>query len=206
MDTSGASSPLIWLNICSALRIDPHGRGALDAANAALENAVGRTTLQRIKEGIEPRTSSLHKIARKLGVPAAQLLSHTHANEDHVEYRFSAIAAAIEERVTISLPPTKIWEDLVLEDIHGQFILTLPDDSLAPGYLPGQHGIWQAGNTAKPGQPVLIALPGGQFVIRIYEARPTGWAGVSQRVGHPTVTPEADGARIVARLRYLDLG
>jgi len=97
MDTSGASSPLIWLNICSALRIDPHGRGALDAANAALENAVGRTTLQRIKEGIEPRTSSLHKIARKLGVPAAQLLSHTHANEDHVEYRFSAIAAAIEQ-------------------------------------------------------------------------------------------------------------
>jgi hypothetical protein len=113
----------------------------------------------------------------------------------------------VSQRQAMVSPSTLVWEDLVIEDIRGQFILAIVGDALAPNYVPGQSGIWEAGRTGKPGQPVLLADAAGAFYLRLYEPRPGGsWAGVSQRVGHPELTPEQHGVRVVARLRYVDLG
>lgn len=117
------------------------------------------------------------------------------------------VAYELSHRQPIVTPKTLVWEDLVLEDVDGQFIMMIQGDALAPQYLPGQSGIWQAGSEGRPGQPVLLVDAAGTFHLRLYEPRGGGsWAGVSQRVGHRELTPERDQARVVARLRYLDLG
>lgn len=206
--TSPADAP-IWQAICTLLHIDPHSRGALDAAHTALHEAVGRGTLQRIKDGVEPRVASLNKIADALGVDRASLLTpawHT-TRETRAEYGGipTQIAQDIAAREKIALPKKYTWEGLMKESIEGQFTLPIADDALAPSYMPGQGGIWQAGASARAGQPVLIWLPGDRFVVRFYEQRGPSWAGVSERVGHKTITPQEDGAEIVARLVYVAL-
>lgn len=119
----------------------------------------------------------------------------------------ATLAHAVSERRTMIEPRTLVWEDLVTEEIQGQFALAIVGDALAPQYLPGQAGIWEACAEGRPGQPVLLVDPSGQFYLRLFEPRPGGsWAGVSQRVGHSTLTAEQDGVRVLPRLRYLDLG
>jgi len=118
------------------------------------------------------------------------------------------LAHAVSHAAGIVPPKTMVWEDLVREKIEGQFVLAVRGEALMPTYPPGQLGIWQAcDHTApNPGQAVLIQLPGSDFELRFYERRGPSWAGVSQRVGHAELQPQRDGATIVARLRYLDLG
>lgn len=117
------------------------------------------------------------------------------------------LAHALSHRTPIVDSRTLVWEDMVIEDVTGQFLMAIVGDALAPDYLPGQAGIWEAGSEGRAGKPVLLVDERGDFFLRLYEPRAGGsWAGISQRVGHRTLTPEADGARIIARLRYLDLG
>lgn len=179
-------------------------RGALDAVHAAVGSSVGRGTIQRITEGTQPRLASISKIARALGVETADLLSENLTAREGYKVNHH-LAHAVSHRIPIVPPQELIWEDLVRQTIEGQFILQIKGDALAPEFLPGQRGIWQAGNTARPGQPVLLCLPNDIFELRIFEDRGSTWAGVSPRTGHRTITPEVDEAEIVARLKYLDL-
>lgn len=199
-----ATTSVLWRNLCRLANVDPGMRGALDAVHAAVGRSVGRGTIQRITEGTQPRLTSLTKIARALGVETADLLSETLSVRESYNVN-SSLAHAVSQRAPIVLPQELIWEDLVRETIQGQFILAIKGDSLAPDFLPGQKAIWQAGCTARPGQPVLLRLPDESFELRIFEGRGATWAGISPRPGHRTITPEADGAEIVARLKYLDL-
>jgi len=203
-----SSTRPLWPIICQLDGIDAAAPGSLDAVHAALESCVGRGTLQRIREGGNPTLKSLTRIASQLGVDTSELLSQPNrAAEPRAQYAVSPLAHAVSQRQPIVSPRTLVWEDLVIDDVHGQFILAIVGDALAPHYLPGQSGIWEAGPTGKPGQPVLLADAAGAFYLRLYEPRPGGsWAGVSQRVGHPELTPERHGVRVVARLRYVDLG
>jgi hypothetical protein len=118
------------------------------------------------------------------------------------------LAHSVSQRAAIVIPKTIVWEDLVRESIEGQFLLAVKGEALMPAYPPGQMAIWQACDhtAAKPGQAVLVQLPGGRFELRFFEPRGTTWAGISQRVGHAELQPERDQAAVVARLRYLDLG
>lgn len=198
----------LWSIICRLAGVDSKAPGNLDAVHAALQGCVGRGTLQRIREGGNPTLKSMQRIAQQLGVEVSELLtSPNHVAEPRAAYGDSLLAHAVSQRQAMVSPSTLVWEDLVIEDIRGQFILAIVGDALAPNYLPGQSGIWEAGSTGKPGQPVLLADAAGAFYLRLYEPRPGGsWAGVSQRVGHPELTPEQHGVRVVARLRYVDLG
>jgi hypothetical protein len=191
----------MWRTICELANVDPEARGALDAVHLAVGEAVGRGTLQRITEGTQPRLASLTKLARALGTDAASLLAGSPSKSGGV----SQVDQAVSQRTAIVPPKELVWEDLVGAVFEGQFILAIKGDALMPQYMPGQSGIWQAGATAKPGQPVLIRLPGERFELRYFEDRGATWAGVSQKVGHRDLTPERDGAEIVARLRYIDL-
>lgn len=199
-----ATPNALWRNICRLANVDPNARGALDAVHAAVGSVVGRGTIQRIAEGVQPRLASLSKLARALGVDAAQLLGETLSVREPYNVK-NHLAQELSQRTTIVPPKELVWEDLVTEAFEGQFILAIRGDALAPHFLPGQRGIWQAGSTARAGQPVLIRLPDESFELRIYESRGATWAGISPRTGHRTLTPQADQAEIVARLKYLDL-
>lgn len=118
------------------------------------------------------------------------------------------LAQAVSQRQPIVAPLTMVWEDLVSATIEGQFLLAVRGEALMPIYPPGQMAIWQAcdDTAANPGQAVLLKLPGDRFELRFLERRGSTWAGISQRVGFGELQPERDGATVVARLRYLDLG
>jgi transcriptional regulator with XRE-family HTH domain len=118
------------------------------------------------------------------------------------------LAHAVSQRQQIVTPRTIVWEDLKLESIEGQFLMAVKGDALMPAYPPGQMAIWQAGDAdaANPGQAVLVHVPDRGFELRFLERRGSTWAGVSQRAGFGELQPERDQARVVARLRYLDLG
>jgi hypothetical protein len=78
--------------------------------------------------------------------------------------------------------------------------------SLGPEFPAGAVGIWEAGPVGRPGKPVLLEDHAGEFHVRLYEPRgASDWAGVAFDPTLPTMTPGADGVRIVARLRCLDM-
>lgn len=139
------------------------------------------------------------KIEHKLRKPPGWLDAPT------AETQIDTLAHAVSQRTPIVPPKKVIWEDLVSTTFEGQFVLAIKGDALVPNYLPGQSGIWQSGSEARSGQPVLLRMPGDHFEVRIYEDRGTTWAGVAVKTGHRTLTPEADHAEVVARLKYLDL-
>lgn len=155
------------------------------------------------------RLCDLREVRPFLGAQTPMYALPHHVRDQEARYLSgdSRLALAVSQRQPIVTPRTLVWEDLVIEDVQGQFVLVIVGDALAPHYMPGQSGIWEACSEGRPGQPVLLADLHQQFYLRLYEPRAGGsWAGLSQRIGHRELTPEADGVRVVARLRYLDLG
>lgn len=69
-----ADEPLLWRAILARLDPPPEST-SIDSVTAALGGAVGRGTVQRIRDGV-PGTSldSLNKIAKRLGCTASDLL------------------------------------------------------------------------------------------------------------------------------------
>ncbi len=178
---------------------------------------VTQGTIGNLESGLRKNPRELLAIASALKVRPEWLKNQTgpaevtpeqhHTGEAPIQYGGTPLAHAVSQRQQIVTPRKLVWEDLVIEDISGQFIMAIAGDVLSPHYLPGQTGIWEAGSEGRPGQPVLLTDAAGAFYLRLYEPRPGGsWAGVSQRVGHPELTPEQHGVRVVARLRYVDLG
>lgn len=161
-----------------------------------------------ITEGTWARICALHEVKPFLnGDTPAYGLPDLLRDPPGLAAGESLLAYAVSQRQQIVTPRTIVWEDLVIEDVKGQFIMAIVGDALAPHFLPSQSGIWEAGAEAHPGQPVLLADESGSLFLRLFEPRANGtWAGVSQRVGHRELTPEQDRVRLVARLRYLDLG
>ena len=130
-------------------------------------------------------------------------------NEPRVNYgQESPVAHAVIDRQPIVSPTTILWEQLSVDSISGQFLMAVQGDALMPTYPPGQMAIWQACNSSavQPGQAALIQLADGRYELRFFERRAKGWAGVSERRGHGELLPDRDGAQVVARLRYPDLG
>lgn len=115
----------------------------------------------------------------------------------------SPVAHELIHRVPIVEPRTLIWGGFVLEDVRGEFIMAIGGDALAPHYLPGQRGIWEACDAGRPGKAVLLVDRDGEFHLRIYEPRGgASWAGISDWPGHRELQPERDGVRIVARIKW----
>ncbi len=86
-------------------------------------------------------------------------------------------------------------------------LFTMPrlGGALGPRFPAGAVGIWEAGPIGRPGNPVLLVDHAGLLHVRLFEPRgAASWAGVSFDPAEPTLSPEADGVRILARLRWLD--
>jgi len=173
-----------------------------EGKNVAFSLAIGKSPSQVghwLSGHRNPNGDTCREVEDSLNLPKGWL--------DGADEAQLPLAHALSERQPILLPSTLVWEDMVIEDVTGQFILVIVGDALAPDYLPGQAGIWEAGSEGRAGKPVLLADQRDEIYLRLYQPRAGGsWAGVSQRVGHRELTPEADGVRVIARLRYLDLG
>lgn len=192
-------------------------RLGLTQEQVAQRARVSQGTIGNLESGLRKHPRELLAIAAALQVRPEWLLHATGGPdlmtppqhvvmEEIARYGDSLPAHAVSQRQHIVTPRKLVWEDLMIEDITGQFILAIEGDALAPQYLPGQSGIWEAGDAGRPGQPVLLADASGSFYLRLFEPRANGsWAGVSERRGHRELTPENDAVRVVARLRYLDL-
>lgn len=161
-----------------------------------------------ITEGTWARICALREVRPFIGAATpAYALPHLLRDPPVLTAGESPLAHAVSHRQQIVNPRTLVWEDLVADDIEGQFVMAVQGDALAPHFWPGQLGIWEAGPEGRPGQPVLLADTAGAFYLRLFEPRTSGqWAGISTRPGHRTLEPHADGVRVVARLRYIDLG
>lgn len=170
-----------------------------------LVSVIGRGTLQRIQAGTKPRMESLERIADALETDVSALTVAPTFPIHESGYNLESLAHAVSERQVSFDPPKKVWEDLVQESITGRFYLAVHSEALAPKFAPGRLGLWEAGNTAEAGQPVLLQLADGAFHMRFFEPRSAAsWAGVSAQPGFRPLTPETDGARVLARMLYVD--
>lgn len=194
--------------------------GYQERLNAAMKEASFTTaklaeglglTYQAVDKVVKGKTKSLSaqnndRAAKLLGVNPSWLANgegprlHLLTTKEPAE-----VAQALSQRAPIVEPDLVVWEQLPTMELEGMFRMEVRGDALTPRYLPGQFAIWQAGDTARNGQPVLIGLPGDRFELRYYEGRGDTWAGVSQAIGHRELLPDRDGAKVLARLRYLDL-
>lgn len=67
--------PFLWGVICRHFDELPESRGVLDRVHAALQNRVGRGTLQRIQEGeTNPTVATLAELAQAMELPLAELV------------------------------------------------------------------------------------------------------------------------------------
>lgn len=200
-----SKQPPIWITVCRLADVDPSAPGSLDAVHGALLNCVGRGTLQRMQSGGYPSLKSLEKIAHQLDVPWTELIAGHEAARKHYRLaeptpHYGALAHPASYLQPMMPPRTLVWEDLVVKELQGQFVLAIQGDALAPHYLPGERVVWEAADFGRPGRAVLLLGPGGEFHLRLFEPRGPGrWAGVSSRPGYRELTPEIDGVRIVAR-------
>lgn len=180
--------------------------GRFDGNKTAMAQALGRSNSQigHWFSGIRnPNGDTCRLIESALELPRGWLDGD--AEDDPAE---TPLAHAVSHRQPIVTPKTKAWGDLVRDEIDGQFLLAVKGEALMPVHPPGQLAIWQACDhkEVNPGQAVLVWLPGDHFELRFFERRGGTWAGVSQRVGFGELLPDRDGAHVVARLRYPDLG
>lgn len=66
--------PQLWVTICRRVRLPP--TASVDRVRAAYGNVVGRGTIQRIQEGIDPRFATLRNLADQLGMHIAEFLAN----------------------------------------------------------------------------------------------------------------------------------
>lgn len=178
-------------------------RAGLTQQKAASAIGVSQSTISEMELQADG-TTLLVQFAKLYGCSAEWLA--TGVEPDPSLGGVGQVAHAVIHRQPIVTPRKIDWEDLVTERIEGQFLMAVKGEALMPTFPPGQMAIWEAGDRANPGQAVLLELPGKRFELRFLEDRGGEWAGVSQRIGFGEIRPGRDGARIVARLRYPDLG
>lgn len=141
--------------------------------------------------------ASIHKSADVRPVASASAL----ATEN------KASKAAHEQLFCVSAPGTEGAKPPALPAFlppSGLFGMTALGDHLGERFPCGASGLWEVGGSAKAGVPVLLQDRAGELHVRLYEPRgDASWAGVSTSAKHAELS-EADGARILARLRWLD--
>ena len=176
--------------------------------------------ISKMERGVILKTTGIARIASTLGVEPEWLelgngpmllpshLAGYAVAESPSAYQAAEVAHALSQRPFILSEKPRIWEELVKETIRGQFRMAVKGEALLPNHPAGQMAIWEAGDhtSVNPGQAALLWLPGDRFELRFIEQSGNAWAGVSQRFGYGRLEPDRDGAEVVARLRYPDLG
>ena len=186
--------PPLWTAICRAVSLPPSA--SIDRVCDAYGNAVGHTTIQRIKEGVQPRYASLQKMADAIGVDVDRLITpEAGASRAH---RVSHTA--------FDDPPTLTWEDAMraeADDLPAEFKMRIPDDALAPDFPRGLEIVWAVRKRPAIGSLVVVRDKHGQQHIRQYAqgSAPGHWiaAAVKPFYSFDSIT---DGLTVVAVAKW----
>lgn len=176
-----------------------------DISKLELGTMLKTTGIARIAQALKVRPEWLEQGHEPMTPPATVV---GYMNAPTSRYSVREVDHAVSQHPPILWQEPKVWEDLLRENIKGQFRMPVKGDALLPNHPGGQMAIWEACDHTKanPGQAVLLWLPGDTFELRAFERRGASWAGVSQRLGYGELLPTRDGAEVVARLRFPDLG
>jgi transcriptional regulator with XRE-family HTH domain len=108
----------------------------------------------------------------------AQLLSHP-----HVSHR----------------PPIFRWETMVIDELPNEFLVAIPDESLAPRLRAGHVVRFDRTIDARPGDCVLVADSRGDLYVRFFRAGRAGtWHAYPINEDFETFHSDRDSLRLVA--------
>lgn len=189
--------PALWETICRAGGVPADA--SLDLVLEAYHHAVGRGTLQRIRDGDSPRTSSLQKLAEALGLDDWTRLATPPDGG-------AALAGSLDEPVDHQHPPLQTWEWIVTKrgPLPPRFRCEVPDDALwssTEGGTPkGTPVVFVAtSQPPKPGTGVIVEDRTGARYLRVYRlGLGDHWTAAVRNPNYPALDSERDGLRIVA--------
>lgn len=85
------------------------------------------------------------------------------------------------------------------EPLPTEFVVVLPDDSMAPKAHKGDHVLLSSTETPRPGDGVLVRDKHGQLYFRRYrERRPGVWTAHPENDSYHALESDVDGLVIVA--------
>lgn len=125
------------------------------------------------------------------------------AEESSPEYTGSAkrlVAQNMSQLSPITLP-TMSWEELMKSsELPEVFILSAPDDALAPKVRAGDDVIWSTTKPPKIGSPILVRDARGQiYVRRMYEGdRPGHFVARVRSDAYRALDSQVDGLQVLA--------
>jgi hypothetical protein len=194
---NGRSMPPLWETVCRAVGL-PAG-ASIDKVLEACGHAVGRGTLQRIRDGGSPRMSSLQKLAEAVGLDDWSRLAPP--SDGGV-----ASAGSFDEPPAHQHPPLISWEVVVQEkgQLPHRFRCEVPDDALwssTEGGTPkGTPVVFIATSTPPiPGTGVIVEDRTGARYLRLFRlGLGDHWTAAVRNPNYPALDSERDGLRIVA--------
>lgn len=176
------SAPPVWVFITFRLNLRPDA--SIDAVHAALDEAVGRGTIQRLKDGhTKVKVDTLETLAAKLRCEPEDLLLILRGQ--------TPVAQDLRDRRPMLKPRLKTWEEAVETRERAPFALEIRDRALGDAHPVGNIGVFVPNGEPQSGDAVLILAADGLPHLRYYEAGVAGeWRGVSSVIGYPPITGE----------------
>lgn len=190
------TSPL-WRSIIERIEPPPDSE-SLDGVLAALEGAVGRGTLQRIRDG-ETGTSmrSITKIAKQLGCTVSELL--TPPGEPRPLVVGVALAQSSISSIVAAL--TLAWEGLMTADLRRPVKVALPDDAMGKDYPEGTALEFDPARKPRAGWPCLVRDQQGNFYCRDYvKGAGEHWQAVARSSGYLTLDSLDHGLQFIGSM------
>lgn len=125
------------------------------------------------------------------------------AEEPAPEYKGSAIRLVAQNMSHLSpiTLPSMSWEELMKSSkLPEVFILSAPDDALAPKVRAGDEVIWSTKKPPKIGSPILVRDARGQvYVRRMYEGeRPGHFVARVRSDAYRALDSQVDGLQVLA--------
>jgi hypothetical protein len=100
-----------------------------------------------------------------------------------------------------NMPPIRLaWEALMTSNqLPPEFETELPDNAMAPDAPRGTRVIFVRGNTAEPGDWILVRDSAGHLYCREYrQVRPGQWEAHARNPGFLPMSNDRDGLQVVA--------
>lgn len=199
------SLPSLWLAVCRHVGLPPDS--SIDRVLAAYGEAVGRGTIQRIRDGDQPRLASLQKLADAIGLSDVRALLEDPATS------VSGVAQVLSYQPH-EHPPLIEWRTIVeaKTDLPLRFRCEVPDGALwSPtegGTAEGTPVVFACTDAhPAPGVGILVEDSKGRRYVRIYRQGAAGqWLAAARNANYLSLESERDGLKLlaVAENRLLD--
>lgn len=186
--------PPLWTAILA--RIDPPlEKPTIDAVHEALGQVVGRGTVQRIRDGVDPSAKNMRKIAEHLGCLVGDLVDDPAGSPAPTA---AGVALTLSHLTPIVQTRQVIWEDLKMVDLSSPVKAPLPDDAMGGQYPKGAVLEFDPTRPPRAGWPCLVRDGLGNFYCRDYvQGAGDHWQAVARSAGYLALDSIAN------RLQYI---